>query len=127
MGSGRRRDGPESGRLLQWLAFVHAAVGAAFYRDELRAIARDGVIAAVPNRGGKATAFWFLIPSPPVWIAGRLLQVAEDAGDLEAQRTAHRVGAVSALAAIVCMPVSGFWGWLVISLRGLRRVRRMQA
>ena len=119
----KRRDGPGAGRLLQGLALAHTVVGAAFYRNELRSIARDGVVAAVPNRGGKATAFWFLIPSPLVWIAGRLLDAAEEVGDVSAQRTAHRVGAVSAFAAIVCMPVSGFWGWLIISLRGLRKLR----
>jgi hypothetical protein len=118
----KRRDAA-AGRLLQGLALAHTAVGAAFYRNELRSIARDGVVAAVPNRGEKATAFWFLIPSPLVWIAGRLLGAAEEAGDVSAQRTAHRVGAVSAFAAIVCMPVSGFWAWLIISLRGLRKLR----
>jgi hypothetical protein len=127
IGEGKQRDVPEAGRLLQGLAFAHAAVGAAFYRSELRSIARDGVVAAVPNRGGKATAFWFLIPSPLVWIAGRLLSAAEEAGDVSAQRTAHHVGAASALAAIACMPVSGFWGWLIISLRGLRKLRGMSS
>ncbi len=113
-------DMPGSGRLLQLLAVAHTAVGAVFYRKEIRAIARDGVIAAVPNRGAKATAFWFLVPSPLVWIAGRLVRSAEGTGDVRALRTAHRVGAASALAAIICMPVSGFWAWLIISLRGLR-------
>lgn len=121
---GNRGDGPRPGRLLRWLALAHAAVGVAFYRAELRSIARGGVLSAVPYRGSKATAFWFLVPSSPVWIAGRLVEAAEEAGDREALRTAHRVGAVSALAAIVCMPVSGFWGWLVISLYGLRKTRR---
>lgn len=126
MTQGKRRDVPEAGRLLQGLALAHTAVGVVFYRSELRSIARDGVLAAVPNRGGKATAFWFLIPSPLVWVAGRLLGAAEESGDVSAQRSAHRVGALSALAAIVCMPVSGFWGWLIISLRGLHRLRAVR-
>lgn len=127
MDEGERRSGPGDGRLLEAIGLLHAAVGAVYYRDDLRAIGRDGIVAAVPYRGDKATAFWFLIPSPLVWIAGRLLSSAERAGDAEAQRTAHRVGAASALAAVTLMPVSGFWGWLAISLRGLRRLRRTGA
>jgi hypothetical protein len=118
---------PGSGRLLQLLALAHTAVGAVFYRAELRSIVREGVVAAVPNRGPKATAFWFLVPSPLVWIAGSLLSSAEAAGDEEALRTASRLGTISALVCIACMPVSGFWGWLIISLRGLRQARRMRA
>lgn len=123
MGISGQRQKPGSGRLLQSLALAHTAVGAVFYREELRSIGRDGIVAAVPNRGGKATAFWFLVPSPLVWIAGQLVSAAEEAGDERALRKAHRAGAVSATVAIVCMPVSGFWGWLIISLRGLRQSR----
>ncbi len=121
------RTGVGSGRALEWLAIAHAAVGGVLYRRELRAIVRDGVLAAVPYRGAKATAFWFLMPSPPVWMAGRLLRAAEAAGDARAMRAAHRVGAASALAAIACVPLSGFWGWLLISLSGIRRARRMSS
>jgi hypothetical protein len=113
--------------LLRWLAIAHAAVGAAFYRRELGSIARDGVVAAVPYRGPKATAFWFLVPSPLLWMAARLLSDAEESGDAEALRAVHRVGLVSALICIVCMPISGFWGWLILSLRGLRQAREMRS
>jgi hypothetical protein len=102
MSARERADMPGSGRLLQGLALVHAAVGAVFYRKELGAIKRDGIVAGVPNRGPKSTAFWFLVPSPVVWIAGHLVGAAEEAGDERALRTAHRVGAISALTAIVC-------------------------
>jgi hypothetical protein len=118
---------PSSGRLLQWLAVAHTAVGLGYYRGELRSIVRDGVVAAVPNRGPRSTAFWFLVPSPLVWIAGRLLHAAEDAGDAESLRAASRAGAVSAAVCVACMPISGFWGWLLISLRGLRQARRMSS
>lgn len=126
MSGSERRDRFGSGRLLQGLAIVHTLVGAVFYREELRSIGRDGVVAAVPNRGDKATAFWFLVPSPLVWIIGRLIGAAEEAGDEQALRNAHRASAASAAAAIALMPVSGFWGWLLISLRGLRRARGAQ-
>jgi hypothetical protein len=127
MDSGRRARPPGNGQLLQWLALAHTLVGVVFYRKELRAILRDGVVAAVPNRGPKATAFWFLIPSPPLWLAGRLLNGAEEADDMEALRTASRLGLACSLVCIACMPVSGFWGWLLISVRGLRQARRMPA
>jgi Family of unknown function (DUF6463) len=120
-----RRRLPGSGRLLQLLAFGHAAVGIAVYRDELRAISRDGIVAGIPYHGPKATAFWFLAPSPPMWLVGRLLGGAEEAGDAEALRTVSRVGLVCAAIAALCMPLSGFWGWLAISLRGLVHARRM--
>jgi Family of unknown function (DUF6463) len=116
---------PGNGHLLQLVALAHTAVGAVFYRDELRAIGRDGVAGAVPNRGPKATAFWFLVPSPLLWILGRLLHRAEDAGDVEAVRSASQIGLASALIAVICLPISGFWAWVAISLRGLRDARRM--
>jgi hypothetical protein len=118
---------PDNGRLLQCVAVAHTAVGAAFYREELRAIARDGVVAAVPNRGPKSTAFWFLAASPILWIAGDLLSTAERAGDADALRRASGVGLVSAAACTACLPVSGFWAWVIISLRGLRQARAMRA
>lgn len=118
----RRFDSPPGdGVLLRLLAVAHALVGLAFYRRELRAIARSGVFAAVPYRGSRSTAFWFLVPSPLVWVIGRLVADAERAGDWPAVRAAHRVSLVSAALAVVCMPASGFWGWLAISARGLRR------
>jgi hypothetical protein len=114
---------PGDGALLRLLAIGHALVGIALYRRELRSIRRDGVFAGVPYRGPKATAFWFLMPSPLIWVIGRLVGEAEEAGSWKALRTAHRISLVSAGVATVCMPVSGFWGWLAISARGLQRAR----
>ncbi|HEY1458265.1 MAG TPA: DUF6463 family protein [Solirubrobacteraceae bacterium] len=116
---------PGNGRLLQLLALAHTAVGAVFFHEELRTIARDGVAGAVPYRGPKATAFWFLVPSPLLWILGRLLSRAEEVGDTQALQSASRAGLASALTAVLCLPVSGFWVWAAISLRGLRDARRM--
>jgi hypothetical protein len=116
---------PGNGRLLSLLALVHAMVGAIFYRRELRAIARDGIVGEVPYRGPKATAFWFLVPSATIWQTGSLMSRAEESGDAEALRNAGLIGLVSAAIAIVCMPVSGFWGWLAISARGLLQAREM--
>jgi hypothetical protein len=118
---------PGEGTLLRGLAVLHALVGAAVYRRELSSIGRDGVVAGVPYRGSKPTVFWFLIASPLVWVIGRLVTDAEAVGDWAAVRRAHRLSLTSAALAIVLMPISGFWGWLVISARGLCRARAMSA
>jgi len=122
-----RSGSSSNGRLLQRLAVLHTLVGAAFFRRELGDIGREGVVGAVPYRGAEATAFWFLVPSPLLWILGRLLERAERTGDAAALRSASRGGLISALLAILCLPVSGFWVWLAISLRGLRDARRMES
>jgi len=109
------------GDLLRLLALTHALVGLGFYRAELRSIIRSRVFASVPYRGLRATAFWFLVPSPLIWIIGGLVGDAEHAGRWDAVQAAHRASVMSAAVAIVCMPISGFWGWLAISARGLRR------
>lgn len=116
---------PGNGLLLRLLALAHVAVGAVLYRRELRSIARDGIAGGVPYRGPKATAFWFLVPSAAIWQAGSLMSRAEESGDAAAVRNASGIGLVSAAIAIVCMPVSGFWGWLALSARGLWQARRM--
>jgi hypothetical protein len=117
----RRRNPIGEGDLLRAMAFAHTIVGLGIYRVELRSIARSRIVASVPYRGPRATAFWFLVPSPLMWVIGRLVREAEHAGRWDAVRAAHRVSLVSAVLAVVCMPVSGFWGWLAISARGLRR------
>jgi uncharacterized protein DUF6463 len=116
---------PGTGRLLQLVAIGHALVGAAVYRDEWRQIGRDGVFGAVPYRGPKATAFWFLAPAPVLWMVAGLTRGAEQAGDAEALRKTSRTSALSALAAAALVPFSGFWVWLAISVRGLREARRI--
>jgi hypothetical protein len=121
----RRPRLPGNGRLLQLVAFGHAVVGSAVYREELQTIAGDGIAGAIPYRGPKATAFWFFLPSPLLWVLGGLMRRAEDAGDGQALREASRVSLASAIIAVICLPVSGFWAWLAISLRGLRDARRI--
>lgn len=119
-----KRGLPANGILLRLLALGHAVVGTTVYRKELRSIARDGVVAGVPYRGPKATAFWFLMPTPLMWLIGRLVSGAEESGDAATLRSVHRVSMASAAVAILCMPLSGFWGWLAISTRGLLDARR---
>jgi Family of unknown function (DUF6463) len=121
----RRPRLPGNGRLLQLVALGHAVVGSAVYREELRTIAGDGIAGGIPYRGPKATAFWFFLPSPLLWVLGGLMRRAEEAGDGQALREASRISLASAIVAVICLPVSGFWAWLAISLRGLRDARRL--
>jgi hypothetical protein len=118
---------PGNGRLLQLVGLGHALVGAAVYREELKEIGSERVVASIPYRGPKATAFWFMVPSALIWIIGGLVHKAERAGDAEALREAHRVSLASAIVATACVPVSGFWAWIAISLRGLHAARRSRA
>jgi hypothetical protein len=120
----RARGRWDDGGLLQLLAAAHAAVGICLYRDELRSIARDGVVAAVPFRGSKATAFWFLMSAPTWWLAGHLLAACEQAQDEHARRVARRVALATAAVGVTCTPVSGFWGLLLVSLRAYRQTQR---
>jgi hypothetical protein len=86
---------------------------------------REGVIGTVEFHGPNAEAFWFMAPALPLFMAGELVHEAEVAGDAEALRKASRLGVAGALISSICMPVSGFWVWLGISIRGLMRARRM--
>lgn len=115
------------GALLRLLAVGHALVGIGIYRRELRSIGRDSILAGVPYRGPRATAFWFFVPSPLLWTIGRLVGDAEAVGDWNAVRAAHRLSLVGAAVATVCVPISGFWIWLGISARGLHRARHSAA
>ena len=116
-----------NGRLLRLLALAHALVGVLVYRGELVEIAREGVVATVPYKGARASAFWFMMSSPLLWILAGLLHRAERAGDAQALRATSRASLASAVVAVACLPFSGFWGWLAISLRGLRDARVMAA
>lgn len=103
------RGGTSWGRLLQGVAVAHATVGTIVHREALAGIVRGRVVNQVPEQGEAATAFWFLVAAPSLWMGGRLLRAAEEHGDLAAQRSAGRlltgVGAVGSAAS----PVSGFW------------------
>jgi hypothetical protein len=115
-----------TGRILKLIAFGHTAVGAALYGDELRSIARDRGVGAVPYRGPKATAFWFLTPAPFLWTVGHLVGAVERAHDEKALRTSARVGFATAAIGVACMPISGWWLQLLVSLRDLREARELR-
>jgi Family of unknown function (DUF6463) len=121
----RRLSRAGNGGLLGALALAHAVVGALFYRRELARIGRGGLLGAGSFRGPDAPAFWFFVNSPLLLIIARLTRRAERSGDAAALREASSLSLAAALLGVICLPVSGFWGWLAISLRGLRDAHRL--
>jgi hypothetical protein len=117
----RHRRLPDDGRLLQLVAVAHTLVGCRVYRSELREIAARRLVAAAGYRGDRATAFWFLVPGPLLWIVGDLLHRAEREADVAARRRANAIGLGAASVATMALPRSGFWAWIAISVRGLLR------
>lgn len=109
---------------LQLIGVAHAGVGAVAYRDALAEIAGDGLVASVPDRGDRATAFWFLATAPALWLAGRLLRSAEASDDRGAQRVAGGVLTATGVAGAAAMPVSGFWTVVAVGIAALRRSAR---
>lgn len=109
-----------AGRLLQVVALGHGAIGAWLYRDVVAGAARDvrtrgprALAGAVPDRGDRATAFWFLVASPLLWTLGRSL----GPGD----RLAGGVLAATGVAGSVLMPAGG---WPAVALIGIWNARR---
>jgi hypothetical protein len=95
------------GRALQVVAVGHVAVGVQQYRDVLVDAGRDvrergpgAVVGAVPDRGDRATAFWFLVAAPALWTVGRTLTPGD--------RAAGGVLTTLGVAGSVLMPTSGF-------------------
>lgn len=116
--------GPSPGRWLQFLGMAHGVVGLIGYRRPLAQIARDRVVGSVPDLGDRATAFWFMVVAPTLWLGGRLLRSAESLGDPAAQRAAGTVLTGTGLLGAAAMPVSGFWGVAAVGIASLRRSSR---
>lgn len=110
---------------LQTTGVVHTALGAVLYRDVYAGMGRDKVLATVPERGDRATAFWFTAAGTAIFLGGRLLRSAEEHGDGAAQRTAGAtllgVGAVGS----AMMPRGGFWALLAVGGAAVRRGRKL--
>ena len=118
---------PELGRWrspgwwLQLVGAAHGGVAAASYRDVYAEIARRGLLASVPDRGDRATAFWFAVGAPSMWIGGRLLRSAEATDDGPAQRAAGRVLLAVGLTGGALNPLSGFWALAAVGYASLKR------
>ena len=92
---------------LQVVGLGHGAIGLWTYRDVLAGIAREvrqrgpaAIVGAVPDRGDRATAFWFLVAAPALWSIGRTLEPGD--------RAAGGVLATTGVVGTVLMPTSGF-------------------
>ena len=109
---------------MQFLGAAHAVVGGAVYGRALADIADNRLIKTVPVHGDRATAFWFMNLSPALWLGGRLLRSAETSGDLNAQRAAGSVLAITGLVGAAAIPVSGFWGVAAVGVGAFHRSRR---
>ncbi len=116
--------GRSPGWWLQFVGAAHAAAGVILYRDALGDIARDKVVNSVPDRGDKATAFWFMATAPTLWLGGRLLRSAESTDDLAAQRAAGGVLTAAGVVGSAAMPTSGFWAVAAVGISALRRTMR---
>lgn len=111
------------GRLLQVVGLGHGTLGLWIYRDVLAETARDvrergprALVGAVPDRGDRATAFWFLVAAPALWSVGRTLEPGD--------RAAGGVLAATGVVGSVLMPggfpavaVLGAWAALAPARR----------
>ena len=94
------------------------------YRDVLADMAHANPLESVPDRGDRATAFWFMAAAPALWMGGRLLRSAEEHQDIPAQRAAGAVLTAFGVAGTVAMPKSGFPTLVGIGALLLRRSLR---
>jgi hypothetical protein len=113
-----------TGRRLQAVAAGHGLIGAVLYRDVLADIARSRLVDSVPERGDRATAFWFLAAAPALWMGGRLLRSAEEHDDVRAQRATGAVLTAAGLTGTAAVPKSGFPALVCIGGLLLRRSLR---
>lgn len=95
------------GPWLRVVGLAHGAIGLWTYRDVLAGITREvrrrgpaAFVGAVPDRGDRATAFWFLVAAPALWSVGRTLEPGD--------RAAGGVLAATGVVGTVLMPIGGF-------------------
>jgi Family of unknown function (DUF6463) len=117
--------GHSPGRSLRALTIVHAALGAVIYRGELRDIAADGIVGAVPYRSERAAALWFIGSAFPGWLVGHLVDVAAAAGDRRSVRMAGMLGLGAGLGGAVMMPRSPMWIQVLVCAGIVRDSRRI--
>lgn len=111
------------GRWLRALTLAHAGVGIAVYRRELRGIAADGFIGAVPYRSERAAALWFIGSALPGWLVGHLVDIAATAGDWRSVRLAGLLGLSAGLGGGILMPKSPLWVQAIVCARIVRDSR----
>lgn len=104
--SATRNVPPSPGRWLRALTLAHAALGAAVYRHELRAIAAEGLFGTVPYRSDRAAALRFIGSAFPGWLVGRFVDTAIETGDYRSAQLAGVLGTLAGVGGAVLMPHS---------------------
>jgi hypothetical protein len=99
---------------LRALTLAHAGIGIAVYRRELRGIAADGFLGAVPYRSERAAALWFIGSAFPGWLVGHLVDVAATAGDRRSVQLAGLLGLIAGLGGGILMPKSPLWAQAIV-------------
>lgn len=90
------------------LGIAHAIVGVTKFRPQLRGMLSDGLFNSVGKDPERATALWFLMVAPPLWLNGYLLRRAESDADLEAHRVAGAILIATGLIGGAVLPKSPF-------------------
>lgn len=90
------------------LGIAHVIVGVTKYRRQLRGMLSDGLFNSVREDSQRATALWFLMVAPPLWLSGHLLRRAEADADLQAQRVAGSILIATGLLGCAVLPKSPF-------------------
>jgi hypothetical protein len=113
------------GTMLLAIALLHLLVGVVLYRDVLLEVAREGVLATVPDFGDRAAAYWFLITGLCLFALGACVRDAERERSF-VPRSLPATLALLTFAIVAPMPVS--CGWLIAPVAWLayRRVGRAQ-
>ena len=113
------------GRWLRGLSLAHAAVGIAVYRRELREIAADRMVGAVPYRSARAAALWFIGSAFPGWLVGHYVDLATEARDRRALRRVGLLGVAAGVGGALAMPRSPMWIQVLVCVGIVRRSRKI--
>lgn len=109
---------------LEGIGIAHAIVGVTKFRREVRGIVNDGVFNAVGKDPQRATALWFLMVAPPLWLSGHLLRHAESADDHRTQFVAGSTLVGTGLLGAAVLPKSPFAAVIGVGVASVLKSRR---
>ena len=109
-------------RLIVGVAALHIGLGLAL-ETPLRDIADAGVVDSIDGHAERESAFWYLVAGVSLLALGELARwVVRETGRVPARLGYWLIGI--GVAAIVLMPVSGFWLVAALGALALRASRR---